>query len=59
MSLQMDCIQVSGSSFACVLGGMGMCEGVGDSVINLWLTGQGRDTNIAASSNPEGDNSIE
>lgn len=34
MSLQTDYIQASGSSFACGLGGLVVCEGVGGGVLN-------------------------
>lgn len=57
MSLQMDCIQDSRNSFACVLGGLGMCEGVGGGILNQWLTNKCMDINSAASLIPVGDNS--
>ena len=51
----MDCIQESRNSFTCVLGGLGMCEGVGGGILNQWLTNKCMN-NSAASSIPVGDN---
>lgn len=54
------CIQASrGSLLMCSLRGMGVCEWVEDSLFNTWLTDKGRDSDPAASSNPEGDSSVE
>lgn len=51
----MDCIQDSRNSFTCVLGGLGMCEGVGSGILNQWLTNKCMDIKSAASLTPVGD----
>lgn len=56
MSLQMDCHQASGNSFACVLGRLGVYEGVGGSVLNQWITDTWRNVKTTVFSTPEEEN---